>query len=281
MGIDPEARGPTRTPSAERRAPTLDMQTLTIAQSGTVVTVTLNRPDVRNAFNEDMIAELAAWAESVPASGARVAVLRGAGRAFCAGADLGWMSKTIAYSRDENVRDARAAAQMFDRLNSLPLPLVARVHGAALGGGAGLAAVCDIVAAADDAVFGFTEAKLGIVPAVISPFVVAKIGVSAARELFLTAARFSSERAREIGLVHAVAPEADLDAVIDAYVNELLTCGREAVAEAKALIGRVAGRAAADVASLTTETIATRRVSAAGQEGMRAFLEKRKPGWIG
>ena len=257
------------------------MQTLTVSQSGPVITVTLNRPDVRNAFNGTMVAELTAWAEAAGSGGARVAVLAGAGRSFCAGADLGWMSKTIAYSHDENVRDATAMAHMFDRLNSLPMPLVGRVHGAALGGGAGLAAVCDIVAAADDAVVGFTEAKLCIVPAVISPFAVAKIGVSAARELFLTGARFAAVRAREIGLVHAVAPEADLDAVVDGYVRELLTSGREAVAEAKALIARVAGRAPADVAALTADAIAQRRVSAEGQEGMRAFLEKRRPTWTG
>jgi methylglutaconyl-CoA hydratase len=257
------------------------MQTLTISQSGPVITVTLNRPDVRNAFNKTMVAELTAWAGSAASEGARVAVLAGAGRSFCAGADLGWMSKTIAYSHDENVRDATALAHMFDLLNSLPMPLVGRVHGAALGGGAGLAAVCDIVVAADDAVFGFTEAKLGIVPAVISPFAVAKIGASAARELFLTGARFPSGRAREIGLVHAVSPERDLDAVVDSYVRELLTSGPEAVAEAKTLLARVVGRAPADVATLTAEVIARRRVSAEGQEGMRAFLEKRRPTWTG
>lgn len=255
------------------------MNTLTIARSGPVVTVTLNRPEVRNAFDDVLVAELTAWAESVPASGARVALLAGAGKTFCAGADLGWMSKTITYSRDENVRDAGAMARMFDRLDSLPVPLVGRVHGAALGGGAGLAAVCDIVVAAEDAVFGFTEAKLGILPAVISPFAVAKIGTSAARELFLTGARFSAERAREIGLVHAVAPESGLDGVVDRYVRELLTSGSEAMAEAKALIARVAGRTPAEVAALTAEAIAARRVSAEGQEGMRAFLEKRRPAW--
>ncbi len=136
----------------------------------------------------------------------RVAVLRGEGKVFCAGADLTWMSKMVAYSHEENVRDARAMSAMFLALDTLPVPLIGRVHGAALGGGAGLAAVCDIVVAADNAVFGFTEAKLGILPAVISPFALAKIGRSAARELFLTAARFSAERAREIGLVHAVVP---------------------------------------------------------------------------
>jgi methylglutaconyl-CoA hydratase len=256
------------------------MPHLTIEQSGPVVRVTLNRPAVRNALNEELIAELAEWARSVDVATARVAVLAGAGKVFCAGADLAWMSKMVTYSHDENVRDARALAAAFEALNALPLPLIGRVHGAALGGGAGLAAICDIVVSADDAVFGFTEAKLGILPAVISPYAVAKIGQSAARELFLTAARFSAERAREIGLVHAVAPAVDLDTTIDAYVHELVTSAPEAVAAAKALIGRVAGRRPADLSELTAETIARHRVSPEGQEGMRAFLEKRRPAWI-
>src|SRR5262245_1675142 len=181
---------------------------LQVETVGPVVRVTLNRPDVRNAFNEELIAELTAWAESVEVNGpSRVAVLAGAGKMFCAGADLAWMSKMIAYSHEENVRDARAMAGMFEALDRLPIPLIGRVHGAALGGGVGLAAVCDIVVAAEDAIFGFTEVKLGIIPAVISPYVLAKIGRSAARELFLTGGRFSSSRAREIGLVHAVGDE--------------------------------------------------------------------------
>ena len=137
------------------------MNTLLISTDGPVVRVTLNRPQVRNAFNEEVIAELTAWAVSVPGSGARVAVLAGAGKAFCAGADLTWMSKMVAYSREENERDALAMSAMFQALDTLPIPLIGRVHGAALGGGTGLAAICDIVVAADNAVFGFTEAKLG------------------------------------------------------------------------------------------------------------------------
>ena len=153
------------------------------------------------------------------------------------------------------------------------------MHGAALGGGAGLAAVCDIVVAAEDAVFGFTEAKLGILPAVISPFTVAKIGQSAARELFLTAARFSAARAREIGLVHSVVAAASLDATVDALVRELMTSAPDAIAAAKVLIARVAGKEPSSVSGLTTETIARHRVGPEGQEGMRAFLEKRKAPW--
>jgi methylglutaconyl-CoA hydratase len=254
---------------------------LLIQRDGPVVRVTLNRPEVRNAFNEELIAELTAWAESVTARGpARVAVLSGAGKMFCAGADLAWMSKMVTYSHDENVRDARAMARMFGALDRLPIPLIGRIHGAALGGGAGLAAVCDIVVAAEDTSFAFTEVKLGILPAVISPFVLAKIGRSAARELFLTGARFAASRAREIGLVHAVAADADLDRVIAKYVNDLVTSAPEAVAAAKRLIADVATRASADATEYTIEAIAERRVSPEGQEGMTAFLAKRPPTWI-
>jgi methylglutaconyl-CoA hydratase len=256
------------------------MSSVLISQSGAVITVTLNRPDVRNAFNEELIAELTAWATAPLPESARVAVMRGAGPVFCAGADLAWMSKMIGYSLDENVRDAKAMAEMFQALNALPLPLIGRIHGAALGGGAGLAAICDIVVAADTAIFGFTEAKLGILPAVISPFAVAKIGVSAARELFLTASRFPAARAREVGLVHAVAPENELDTVLEGYVQEITSSAPHAVAAAKRMIAAVAYRPARDVSSLTAETIANQRVSAEGQEGMRAFLEKRRPKWI-
>jgi methylglutaconyl-CoA hydratase len=256
------------------------MSSLLISQSGPVVHVTLNRPEVRNAFDDALIAALADWAATVRAGDVRVAVLQGAGKVFCAGADLTWMSRMVRYSEEENLRDARAVGRMLQALDALPVPLIGRVHGAAFGGGAGLAAVCDIVVAADDAVFGFTEAKLGILPAVISPFAVAKIGASAARELFLTAARFPASRAREIGLVHAIARAADLDSVIDTYVREILTSAPEAVAAAKALIAKVVNRAPAEVAELTASTIAKHRVSDEGQDGMRAFLEKKKPRWV-
>jgi methylglutaconyl-CoA hydratase len=168
---------------------------------------------------------------------------------------------------------------MFGALDELPVPLIGRIHGAALGGGAGLAAVCDIVVAEEQAAFAFTEVKLGILPAVISPFAVAKIGRSAARELFLTGARFTAVRAKEIGLVHAVVPAHELDNAVATYASELLAAGPEAIAAAKALIAQVAGRNPADVRSITAAAIAGRRVSKEGQEGLRAFLEKRKPSW--
>jgi methylglutaconyl-CoA hydratase len=258
----------------------MNYQFLTIKRDGPVEHLVLNRPDVRNAFNAEMIAELTAWAgEFVRGSDARVVVLSGAGKVFCAGADAAWMAKTATYSEAENLRDAHAASQMFRALDELPVPVIGRVHGAAIGGGAGLTAICDIAIADEDAVFGFTEVKLGIIPAVISPFVLAKIGRSAARELFLTGARFPAARAYKIGLIHAAVPAAGLDDTIARYVAEIATSGRAAIATAKALIREVWGKTAADAAATTAAALAGRRASAEGQEGLRAFLDKRKPGW--
>ena len=258
-------------------------QFLTSRRDGHVEHLTLNRPDVRNAFNEHMIAELTSWARSVSKQAlggeVRVTVIDGAGKSFCAGADVTWMSKTVHYTEEENLRDAAAMSAMFGAIDALPVPVIGRVHGAALGGGAGLAAVCDVVVAEENALFGFTEVKLGILPAVISPFALAKIGRSAARELFLTGARFSAARAREIGLVHAVVAAADLDQAVDRYVREFLTAGPEAIAAAKALIPNVWGRPFSEAAPITAAAIASRRVSREGQEGLRAFLDKRTPSW--
>ena len=253
---------------------------LIIRRDGAVEYVTLNRPDVRNAFNEELIAELTHWARDArPDRDVRVVVLAGAGKSFCAGADVAWMAKAIAYNRDENVNDATAASRMFAAIDALHVPVIGRIHGAALGGGAGLAAVCDVAIADDQAVFGFTEVKLGILPAVISPFVLAKIGRSAARELFLTGARFSAARAREIGLVHAVVPMAELDASVAACVQDILTGSPEAIAAAKALIRDVWGRPIEEAMPITAAALAKQRVSPQGQEGLGAFLNKRKPSW--
>ncbi len=254
-------------------------QTLTVRQDGHVEHVTLNRPGVRNAFNPALIAELHDWARGIGGRDVRVAVLAGEGRAFSAGADLGWMAEAATYSHDRNVEDARHMAAMFDALDTLPVPLVGRVHGAALGGGCGLVAVCDIVVADEATVFGFTEVKLGILPAVISPYAIAKIGRSAARELFLTGARFTAARAKEVGLVHAIVSSDQLDAVVSSYVRELLSAGPEAVSAAKKMIRQVWTLAADRVSDVTAEAIAARRVSPEGQEGIRAFLEKRPPKW--
>lgn len=255
-------------------------QYLRTSRHEAVERVTLDRPEVRNAFNEEVIAELTGWARAASRDpDLRVCVLAGAGKAFCAGADIKWMARMVDYDEDENRRDARLMAEMFEALDTLPQALIGRVHGAALGGGTGLAAVCDLVVSADDAVFGFTEVKLGILPAVIAPYCVGKIGVSAARELMLTGARFSAAEAHRIGLVHQLVPESDLDATVDAFARELLTSAPTAVAAVKRLIAQVAGELPADVMTLTSRAIASQRVSSEGQEGLRAFLEKRTPGW--
>ena len=263
--------------------PAVKYQYLTTRRDGPVEHLTLNRPEVRNAFNEHVIAELTAWAGEVRGEAERgtirVVVIGGAGQVFCAGADVTWMSKTIHYTEAENLRDATAMSRMFAALDTLPVPVIGRIQGAALGGGAGLAAVCDVVVAEDGALFGFTEVKLGILPAVISPFALAKIGRSAARELFLTGARFSAARAREIGLVHSVVLAADLDRAVHQYVQEFLAGGPEAIAAAKGLIPVVWERPSVDAMPITAEAIAQRRVSAEGQEGLRAFLEKRPAAW--
>ena len=257
---------------------------LTSERDGTIERLTLNRPDVRNAFNEHVIAELTAWAAQAREAAARhdirAVVIAGAGKVFCAGADVTWMSKTVHYTEDENLRDAMAMSRMFAAINELPVAVIGRIQGAALGGGAGLAAVCDIVVAEDAALFGFTETTLGILPAVISPFALAKIGQAAARELFLTGARFSAARAQEIGLVHDVVAAAELDAAVNRHVQDVLSAGPEAVAAAKALIPTVWGRPIAEAMPITAAAIAARRVSPEGQEGLRAFLEKRTASWV-
>jgi len=253
---------------------------LQTTREGAVEHLTLNRPAVRNAFNEDVIRELTEWAHAARSdTSLRVVVLKGAGNVFSAGADANWMAKMAGYSRAENVADATRAAEMFFAIDSLPAAVIGRIHGAALGGGSGLAAVCDIVVAEEQAVFGFTETKLGILPAMISPYVLPKIGPSAARELFLTGMRFSAARAREIGLVHAVVPAERLDETVDLYVKELLGASPSAIAAAKRLIPLVWGRSPADARDMTAEAIASQRASPEGQDGLRAFLEKRAPGW--
>ncbi|MEO7135778.1 MAG: enoyl-CoA hydratase-related protein [Vicinamibacterales bacterium] len=254
---------------------------LTVERCGAVEYVTLNRPDVRNAFNEHVIAELTAWAKAVHQDSAvRVVVLAGAGKVFSAGADAAWMAQMADYTRDDNVRDARAGAEMFLAINTVPAIVIGRIQGAALGGGSGLAAVCDIVVADADAIFGFTETRLGILPAMISPYVLQKIGASAARELFLTGMRFDANKAKTIGLVHwIVAAAADLDEAVERFVRESLSASPTAVARAKALIPNVLGRPPADVIDITADAIATQRVSPEGQEGLKAFLEKRQPTW--
>ena len=243
-----------------------------------VVRITLDRPDQRNAFDAELVAQLTAAIGQIDPA-ARAVILQSEGEAFCAGADIDWMRGMADYTLDENLADSRGLARMFRALYDLPMPLVARVQGAAIGGGAGLVAVADIAVASTTATFGFTETRLGILPAVVSPYVVRKIGPAHATALFVTGLRFDALRALEIGLVEAVEEPADLDARVDSLIAAILAGGRQAVNAAKRLVRDVEGRGLDDVTELTVERIARARVSGEGQEGMRAFLEKREPNW--
>src|SRR2546423_81374 len=240
--------------------------------------ITIARPERKNAFDAALIAELTAALGRVDRS-ARAVVLQSDGDTFCAGADVEWMRGMAAYSLDENIADSKALATMFRALYDLEMPLVARVQGAAIGGGAGLVAVADVAIASTSATFAFTETRLGILPAVVSPYVVRKIGPAHATALFVTGLRFDALRALEIGLVEAVEEPPDLDARVEALVAAILAGGRQAGNAAKRLVREVEGRKLDDVTELTVERIARARVGDEGQEGMRAFLEKREPTW--
>ena len=243
-----------------------------------VAWITLARPERKNAFDAALISELTTAVASVdPAS--RAVVLMSEGDAFCAGADLEWMKSMVDYGLDRNASDSRALAQMYAALDALPMPLLARVQGAALGGGAGLVAVADIAVASTEATFGFTEVRLGIVPAVVSPYVVRKVGTGHATALFVSGIRFDARRAMEIGLVEAVESPEELDAKLALYLDAIAAGGPRAVNAAKQIVREVASRPADEVRELTVKRIAELRVSAEGQEGMRAFLERRKARW--
>lgn len=246
--------------------------------------VTLNRPEVHNAINPALIEEIRLAFEHIAASSredVRVVVLAGEGKSFCAGADVNWMRESLEYDQSKNVADALRMARTFDMVNRCPVPVIGRIHGAALGGGVGLAAVCDIVVAAENTVWGLSEVKLGIAPVVISPYVLAKIGRSQARALFFTGERFGTERAVQIGLAHKIAKPDELDAEIDRTIKEVLSSAPHAITRAKELIAHVPDMEHGEAMQLTAETIASLRVSPDGQEGLKAFLEKRKPGWAG
>lgn len=255
-------------------------QTLFVDERDHILHVTLNRPDVHNAFNDRLIDEAIEVFRGASKRDVRALVLRGAGKNFCAGADLNWMSRMMAYTRDENIRDASQLAKMYAVMNECSLPVIGRIQGAAIGGGVGLVAICDIAIATADAKFGLSEVKLGIIPAVISPYLIAKIGVSHARALFLTGERFDAERATRIGLVHrTVESEEALDRAVDETLDQIRSSGPQAVRECKKLIDHVASHGVLDAVPYTIEAIATRRVSQEGQDGMNAFLRKEKPPW--
>ena len=248
--------------------------------SGAVLTVTLNRPDLHNALSPAIVAALTDLFADLPRrADVRVVVLTGRGRSFCAGADLAAMRAAADFTFDQNMADGRAIFDLMLAIDRCPQPVVGRVNGPAIGGGVGLVSCCDIVVAVERAVFAFSEARLGIVPAVISPFVLAKIGPGAARELFLTGERFDARRAQALGLVQHVVAEEELDATVTERVAQLLLAAPGAQTTVKELIHTVAHRPKESVRDYTAETIARRRASDEGREGMSAFLEKRKPDW--
>jgi methylglutaconyl-CoA hydratase len=254
---------------------------LVVRRDGPVAYVVLNRPEVRNAFNAALIAQLHRTFEALGTDESiRAIVLQGEGKTFCGGADINWMRASLDLTLEENVEDASTMSRMFRAIDRVPKPTVARIHGAALGGGAGLVAVCDIAIASRDTTLGFTETKLGILPAVISPFVLAKIGYSHARALALTGERFDATRAHAIGLVHGVVDDvAALDRAVAATLAQLGSASPTAIAATKELFARVAETPYDATLALTAQAIATQRTSPEGQDGLRAFLEKRPPAW--
>jgi methylglutaconyl-CoA hydratase len=245
---------------------------LRVERNGEFLRITLARPDRRNALDAELIAALTAAFSDV--GDARAVILAGEGESFCAGADVEWMRAAAELSYEENVADSTRLRRMYEAVDHCPAPVLAPVQRHALGGGIGLVCCCDAVVAADDAVFAFSEVKLGIIPAVISPFAIARIGQSAARRYFVSGERFDAAVALRIGLVHEVVPADALEAAVDRIVAEILTAGPEAAQHAKRLV------LDAPLDGLeTARRIAERRTSEEGQEGLRAFLERRKPGW--
>lgn len=257
------------------------MSGVEVERSGAAATLWLNRPQRHNAFDDVLIAELSAKLAELAADDAvRVVLLAGRGKSFSAGADLAWMKRMADYTPAENEVDAAAMAEMLHRLDCLPKPTIALVQGAAMGGGVGLVAACDIAIAAADAQFALSEVRLGLIPAAISPYVIAAIGPKAARRYFLTAERFDAEQARGLGLVGAVVPAAELAAEGTRLAEMLGQNGPAAMAEAKRLIADVAGRPVdAALRAETAGRIARQRAGAEGREGIAAFLERRKPVW--
>jgi methylglutaconyl-CoA hydratase len=255
---------------------------LSRTDEGPLATVALRRPEAHNALNAALIEEVAlCFEELAEDEGVRVVVLTGEGPTFCAGADVGYMRETAGLSYEENLEEARRLADMFLAVDVLPKPVVARVRGVAIGGGVGLVAAADVAVAEEGARFAFSEVRLGIAPAAIAPFVVRKIGYSQARALFLTGERFDAERAREVGLVHEVVPEAELEAAVEGTVARLLQGAPAAQAATKDALRQVEATEPMEALGIMTQLIAELRVGEEGQEGLGAFLEKREPFWRG
>ena len=259
----------------------MSYETIAVETKDDVIRCKLNRPDVRNAFNSKMIEELTAFAGSLP-QGIRAVVLHGGGQAFCAGGDLRWMQQSLDLSREQNVEDAKKLAAMYFALDRLPVPVIGLIHGVAMGGGAGLVCICDFVIAVHGTLFSFSEVRLGIVPACIAPFVIRKIGPGHARSLFTTAERFDAQKAFQIGMVHEIAENLQAaEELTQKKLHEIAQCGPNAITHAKHLIfDLLFAGSDEEQLNMAAELLASVRVSEEGQEGLRAFLEKRKPRWI-
>lgn len=257
-------------------------ETIEIQRDKDVVTVILNRPEVHNAMNEKLMKELTScFKELSKDDKVRIIILTGKGKSFCAGADLNWMKSMAKYSKEENIKDSRLLLDLYEVIYSCPKPVIGRVNGHAFGGGLGLFAVCDIVIAIPDCKFAFSEVKLGIIPAVISTYIVRRIGLSNMKRLFITGERFNSEYANEIGLIDYVVPEDEIDERIQNYVELLRSSGPNAIKEVKKLVDACEKMDVEKYKEHTVNKISELRVSDEGQEGINAFLEKRKSKWSG
>lgn len=259
----------------------MNYQTINYEKDGRVAKVTFNRPEIHNAFNGTVINEMADVFDQIASDDTlRVVLLTGKGKSFCAGADLNWMRGVIKQSFDENLAESNLLAELFWKIYSCHLPVIGRINGAAIGGGTGFVAVCDIAIAARSAKFSFSEVKIGVVPACIGPYVVKKMGEGKARELFITGERMNGDRAYEVGLVNRVVDDEQLDDMVDALIKSVLSSGPNAVAMAKELVAAVPSMKPDEFKPFTAEMIAKLRVSDEGQEGMDAFLNKRQPSWV-
>jgi len=247
-----------------------------------IASVILDRPEIHNAFNDELVTRVTdTFTELGKRDDVRVIVFGGNGKSFCAGADLNWMKRMVQYTREQNLEDARAVGRMYLAIAKCPKPVIGRVHGPALGGGAGLVAACDIAVAIESVQFGFTEVKLGIIPAIIAPFVIARVGPGRAREFFITGERFLAPVALNIGLIqHVASHEPALDALIDSKISQILTSAPGAIGAAKELIYGVTARNLESALEFAAEAIAESRTTREGQAGMQAFLERQRPPWI-
>jgi methylglutaconyl-CoA hydratase len=259
----------------------MEYKTIDVQSQKDLVTITLNRPDVHNAMNEELIKELTDCFKRTSAdSSVRIIILTGNGKSFCAGADLHWMKSMVRYSKDENIKDSRLLLDLYDAIYNCPKVVIAKVNGHAFGGGLGLIAACDITMALPDCKFGFTEVKLGIIPSVISTYVLRRISnISQVRRLFITGEHFSSDYAERIGLIDFLVPHDEIDLKIQKYVSILRSSGPKAIVEVKYLLNEFEKNAIIAYKEHTVNKIAELRVSGEGQEGINAFLEKRKSTW--